>query len=125
MKIAEVKVRERQHPKMRFWQFPNGRSKPLRRDYNSDCAEYDQTTRVYVWPKNENILENLTNRQNRPYKEYKRLVEKELEDAGYECKVRWSQKAGCKMCPCSPGFVLDKTIYGEDNRPVDIHITVE
>lgn len=27
--------------------------------------------------------------------------------AGRELRVRFSQKAGCSMCPCSPGFLVD------------------
>ena len=26
-------------------------------------------------------------------------------------KLRFSKKAGCSMCPCSPGWVLDETVF--------------
>ena len=45
--------------------------------------------------------------------------------------VKFSQKAGCTMCPCSPGFVLGATVHSqragrnsglEHGNPVDIYI---
>lgn len=37
--------------------------------------------------------------------------------------AKFSKKAGCSMCPCSPGFVLDRTLYVDD-RPVDMWFSV-
>jgi hypothetical protein len=36
-------------------------------------------------------------------------------------EIRFSQKAGCTMCPCSPGFVLDVR-YTFDYSPIDLWI---
>lgn len=43
--------------------------------------------------------------------------------------IKFSQKAGCTMCPCSPGFVLGAQIRSDDqrgtypvSRPVDLFI---
>lgn len=63
---------------------------------------------IYFWPSKESVLENLENRRNRPYKEWKKLIPEVLKqlnivDPGY--KWTWNQYAGCSMCPCSPGFV--------------------
>ncbi len=35
-------------------------------------------------------------------------------------EAKFSKKAGCAMCPCSPGFVLD-TRLNVDGRGVDLH----
>jgi len=65
---------------------------------------------VYVSTENYSVLENLLNRRNRPYTEWKPVVEKMLRDDFNVdtnlVKVSWSQKAGCMMCPCSPGFII-------------------
>lgn len=36
-------------------------------------------------------------------------------------KMKFSIHAGCTMCPCSPGFILQRVVLYRD-RPVDIHI---
>jgi len=71
-------------------------------------------SRVYFFPKGENILENLKNRHFRPWKAYKEAIGPVLEKMGLpsDTKVRWSQKAGCP-CGCSPGFVVD-TDHGKE-----------
>lgn len=122
--IKKVSVHTRRHPKMQYVTTHNGGSKALLRDYNKDMNEYNEPTRVYVNPSNYSIMENFLNRTNRPWKLWKPLVEKELKDAGVQGKVRWSQYAGCKMCPCSPGFVLEDAIR-DDGRPIDVYITVD
>jgi hypothetical protein len=71
--------------------------------------------RAYVFIKNENILENLTNRQNRPTKLFRQIVEEALEKEGITNPdgMAWSQYAGCS-CPCSPGFIMkncDRDVY--------------
>ena len=74
----------------------------------------NQKTRVYVHVENESLLEDLCNRTSRPFNLYKPVVEKALRDKGFEFdKLRWSQKAGCSMCPCSPGFILEGS-WGHD-----------
>lgn len=72
--------------------------------------------KLYIWTTGETIMENLVNRRNRPYEDYKRevipqLMErlKEERPMVYEflkdVKWGWNQNCGCSMCPCSPGFV--------------------
>ena len=63
--------------------------------------------RVYFFPKDESILDNLLNRRSRPQEEYRKLLpdvfkELNIRNTG---PVRWSQKAGCS-CGCSPGFIV-------------------
>jgi len=105
-----------------------------RRMYGAYTAKewhrYHVQTRVYVWPERETVMENLVNRRSRPYNEWRPLVLKELRDAGYQVeKLQWNQKAGCTMCPCSPGFIVhlknsERAICNEDRTPIDIHLTV-
>ena len=72
--------------------------------------DYYQTPRIYIYPKGESILENFFfGRHNRPYKMYrKHILPTVFEQLGWpaDTKVRWSTKAGCRMCPCSPGFIV-------------------
>ena len=92
----------------------------IRREYPSERQgePFKNRNKVYIWIKNETILENLVNRRNRPYTEYKKEVlpkmlnklkdkypefYNELKDA----KWGWRQSCGCSVCPCSPGFVSD------------------
>lgn len=43
---------------------------------------------------------------------------------------KFSQKAGCTMCPCSPGFVLEGRVYTDESMPrgtrypFDLHLDV-
>lgn len=65
-------------------------------------------TRVYFSPENETVMENfLEGRHTRPVTELKKLVPAVLAQLGFEdMRVTWSVKAGCGMCPCSPGFII-------------------
>ena len=82
----------------------------LRRVYAQELDEYHATPRIYIFPKGESILDNFFfGRHNRPFKMYReRILPTVFERVGWpaDTKVRWSPKAGCKMCPCSPGFVV-------------------
>lgn len=90
-----------------------------------------QKSRLYLSVANENILEHLQNRFDRPVNEYKKLIAPVLKMLGVE-KARWSQKAGCS-CGCSPGFILDrkvqvgqsgvKSVYNWESGH-DIHVTI-
>jgi len=78
-------------------------------------------SRIYIFIKNETIVENLNNRKQRPYTVYrKELIPSILNQLGLpaDTKVRWSQYAGCK-CPCSPGFIIS------DSYNQNICVTVD
>ena len=68
--------------------------------------------RIYFTPQNETVLEHLFNRHDRPYKFYETLIPEALKQLGYtdsqinRVKFKWNVKAGCSMCPCSPGFII-------------------
>jgi len=65
---------------------------------------------IYVSTEDYSVMENLVNRTNRPYQEWKPVVKKMLEDDfdidTSKVTISWSQRAGCTMCPCSPGFII-------------------
>jgi len=92
---------------------------------NNVSSRAANKSRIYFWPKGENILENLENRRTRPYNEYRRLLPNVLQAVGVEdgknLDIRWSQKAGCG-CGCSPGFIVN----GWDSvlSRKDVHVDV-
>ena len=70
--------------------------------------KWNGKSRVYIFPKGENLVENLINRRTRPYTEYRKQVMPDVLEAmglARDTKVKWSQYAGCS-CPCSPGFIV-------------------
>ena len=86
--------------------------------------ERDKKTRIYVFPPEYTVMENLVHRRERPYQEWKKLIPEIIEKAnkktkgcklnfGSDVKVRWSQKAGCS-CGCSPAFIVDAEPFGVD-----------
>ena len=88
---------------------------------NQAYARLQKPSHVYVWTKDESVMENLENRKCRPYTIYKKTIMPDvLRQMGLPSftKVRWSQKAGCG-CGCSPAFIVDGH-YG-----TDVHVTVE
>lgn len=70
---------------------------------------------VYISIEDETMLDNLIERRNRPYERWKPIVEEALRDHGIKFEeIKWNQKAGCSMCPCSPGFVIKSGDIGRD-----------
>lgn len=83
-------------------------------------SHYDQYQRrsqgrinIYVSYEGETVLEHLlVGRRNRPHVEYIPFVRQFLDWLDISAsdekgpRIRWSDKAGCEMCPCSPGFVV-------------------
>lgn len=62
----------------------------------------------------ETLAEHLQNRRNRPYNILKPLVLAALRERGIPVtKVRWNRYAGCSMCACSGGFMVEGD-YGKD-----------
>jgi hypothetical protein len=81
-----------------------------------ECEKFGTKARIYIWPKGENVIDNISNRFSRPSAAYKEEVLPKL-DLPKGVKVRWSQKAGCS-CGCSPGFIVDAKLG------YDIHVEV-
>lgn len=80
--------------------------------------------RIYFWPKNESVLENLQNRRSRPYSHYRRLFPKLVKMLRLkgELKANWSQYAGC-TCGCSPAFIVSS--IGNPGIHYDLHVKFE
>jgi hypothetical protein len=92
--------------------------------------EYESATRIYVSEDGESVLDNLMSRTGRPVGAYRAAVKEILPTLGLDgYKIQWSQKAGCSMCPCSPGFILKdpegkRFRYEPETGPCDIWITI-
>ena len=83
--------------------------------------ERSKKGKIYFFVKEEGLIENLMFRRERPYKEYRKLLRRVLEEVRAQGKffvpenvdmklIKWNQKAGCS-CGCSPGFVIDDFLY--------------
>ena len=70
---------------------------------------------LYIYFEGESIVDQLFNRRHRPYQMYKKEVipiilkymeqhHPEVYEKIKDTKWQWSQKCGCTLCPCSPGF---------------------
>lgn len=87
-----------------------------------DWRDRQEKVRVYIDVHGENVFDNIVNRTSRPYQLYKReVMPRVLEELGLpaDTKFRWDKHCGCRMCPCSPGFVV------EAPERVDVWATVE
>lgn len=87
--------------------------------------EYNDThgfkeTRIYVSEASETLEENILKRfsgiEPNPTWYKKFILPRVLRAAGIssDVRVRWSRKAGCSMCPCSPGFIVVGERLGRD-----------
>lgn len=91
----------------------------VRRETNRGGEPKLYHDKMYIFIKNQTILENLFGRGSEPYKNYKKFVIpkvmemiKEQHPDKYELlkdvKWGWNKHCGCSMCPCSPGFISDR-----------------
>jgi hypothetical protein len=100
-----------------------------RRNYGNG-RDYWKSPRMYVSVADETVFDNIANRKRRPYNVYKTLIHStNLASVLDLNEFRWSQKAGCTMCPCSPGFVLGHQNIVDDEgnsyRYFDLWLTLE
>lgn len=112
---------------------PGGELTLIARRYYSGMrnSEWNAAPRLYV---NVNtgadfdVMESLMNRKRRPYNIYKTMIHSSgLKDVISLDKLSWSQHAGCTMCPCSPGFILNHQsvmIDGESHYKWDAWLTL-
>lgn len=93
------------------------------------ASEHYAAPRMYVTVSDETVFENIANRKRRPYNIYKTLIHSSgISDVLDVTSLRWSQKAGCTLCPCSPGFILNSQtllINDETVRYFDVWVTLE
>ena len=58
----------------------------------------------------EDVWTHLANRRSRDYTTLKPLIAAKLTEMGIEfTKIRWNRYAGCSMCPCSGGFMIERS----------------
>lgn len=82
----------------------------------------DKKARLFVDAGNFNLLEDLENRCRRPHTAWKAPALEALARIGlFPTKASWNQRAGCSMCPCSPGFILEGV---PEARRFDIWVTL-
>lgn len=91
--------------------------------------EYDKLPRIYVRTESqaaETVLDDMNNRTRRPHAVYRAALKAMFAGAHIEKYVgglRWDQYAGCSMCPCSPGFVVQRA-QDAPFRRYDIWVTL-
>lgn len=79
-----------------------------------------EETRIYISDKNESLTDNIAKRLSgiRPDPNFFRkfILPRVRRMAGIapDVKIRWSSKAGCSMCPCSPGFIVTGERVGRE-----------
>ena len=57
----------------------------------------------------EDVWTHLANRRSRDYTTLKPLIAAKLTEMGIEfSKISWNRYAGCSMCPCSGGFMIER-----------------
>jgi hypothetical protein len=83
----------------------------------------DDTTRSAMWNawKRETVKEGAARLRAVLRDVLAELIAEGLAEYTLPEKITFSQKAGCTLCPCSPGFVLDIR-YAFDHRPIDLWI---
>lgn len=65
-------------------------------------------SRVFIDIKGETVWEHLSNRYSRDYNAIKPLLAAKLNELGIEfTKLSWNRYAGCSMCACSGGFMIE------------------
>jgi hypothetical protein len=93
------------------------RRQPDWRSSRHDRTEFQSRPRMYVsGDVEETVLDHLNNRTNRPMKIWRKgamnlISQWALPFSKFELK--WSQNAGCRMCPCSPGFIMQMDGYSK------------
>jgi len=91
--------------------------------YSTNYVLSAQWGRIYFEYTKETVLDNLVNRHFRPWIEMRKLLPEILSQVPdidpNKIKIHKSIHAGCRMCPCSPGFIM----AGE--KRYDIWATVE
>lgn len=91
---------------------------------DAEVKKFSYKSKIYIWPEGESLLDNLINRDSRPLKAYRAVMEKALDSLGISrdgLEIKWSRKAGCG-CGCSPGFIVDG--WNAKLHRKDLHVTV-
>lgn len=88
----------------------NGASVEIRQSLDDLRNGRSSKPRLYVSSSDRfDVVESLANRTRRPHTIWRDAVVDLFAKNSTGVRLtgmRWSQKAGCSMCPCSPGFIL-------------------
>jgi hypothetical protein len=96
---------------------PENEDKYTYEDILEARRDLSKRARIYIWPVNETIIDNLINRHCRPIDVYRRDILPTVLGLIGGTSAHWDQEAGCS-CGCSPGFVVDD-VYG-----LEVHVQV-
>lgn len=80
---------------------------PRRNEYGGERAK----PRIYLSKQNQGVLDEMFSgeRYNKPYNLIRPKLDEIMTALGFKpenWKYNWDRYAGCKMCPCSPGFKI-------------------
>lgn len=117
---VEVQFRNAVRSTTSYWGQHGGRGRVER----TRESEITKKGRVYVSDDRAfNLAEDLSNRTRRPQAILRAAAIDGLARIGIvDVKLKWSQYAGCSMCPCSPGFIIDST--DKSLQGIDLWVTV-
>ena len=92
-----------------------------------DRNDYLARPRMFVTSnQGESLEENLVNSRMRPAAIWRKGAMQLMQDSGIEfgeISVSWSQNAGCRTCPCSPGFIVRPATYSKmDENSINLRI---
>jgi hypothetical protein len=96
---------------------PENEDKYTYEDILETRKDRSKKARIYIWPVNETLCDNLINRHCRPVAMYRKDILPTVLGLIGGTSAHWDQKAGCS-CGCSPGFVVDD-VYG-----LEVHVQV-
>ena len=97
---------------------------------NGTARGWSNKPRIYASFSTFDVLEDLANRNRRPFRQWRKLVIAAVEASGVgidTARMGWDQRAGCS-CGCSPGFVLDNhnsvVVDGKAFHNYDVFVTL-
>jgi hypothetical protein len=96
--------------------------KPVPYWHGRDYKSYISKPRIYVSVAGDTLLDSLAARGTRPPKQFRTLaVPAALAALGLaaDTRVTFSHYAGCSMCPCSPGYIVE-----DKSKRADVWVTL-
>jgi hypothetical protein len=76
--------------------------------YNRNGKVLQKKTRIYFF-RAETLSANWARRFISPSREYRKFLPEVFDKLGLpaDTVAKWNRYAGCSMCPCSPGFIVE------------------
>ncbi len=92
-----------------------------------ELKSYNSKPRLYFHHVGENVFDQLISRHFRPQQLYRHFLPEVFRQVQLPegTTAKWSQNAGCSMCPCSPGFIIETTMAGHFDVWVDFTVEGE